>query len=418
MPAPLALTAGLEPLRSLAFTDLTENVLPYWMDHAFDADGRLVGSVADDGTPSDEGPRSAVLIARMVWTFAAAAQTVPDNADAYLATGRQALEILTGPAWDHDHGGVFWSIDGDGNVIDPRKHIYAQAFAVYALAQWFITTGEEQARDRALELFALIETHGRDHELGGYIEARSREWGHLENMALSPKDLNVPKSMNTNLHVMEALTTLLRATGDDAVGEALASVTEATVTYIVRHEPWSHCALFFDQEWNRIGDGISYGHDIEASWLIWDAHEALIEAGLPSDPDVVMEATVGLADAVMEHGVDSDGGVMYEGDPTGVLIGHKHWWPQAEGIVGWLNAYQVTGREEYAQTVLAVARFVDEYQIDHEHGEWFAELERDRSPRVGAEGEVKIGPWKCPYHNGRGWIEVLKRVQAPADATP
>ena len=427
MPDPLAATPELSALRRAAHDELLTNILPFWESRAFDGSGRLVGSVADDGTASDDGPRSAVLVARIVWTFgAAAAADVGGQRERWLVTGRKALAWLTGPLWDESHGGVYWAVDGDGRVESDRKQVYAQAFAIYALAQWHLATGEEDALDRAIAVFELLETHARDAERGGYIEALDRDWGALADMALSAKDLNVPKSMNTNLHVMEALTTLLRAVRASRsaapavrahVGEALAAVTFATQEFIVFDEPWMHCALFFDSDWNRVGDTISYGHDIEASWLIWDAHEALADAGLASDQDrAVAEATaLGLADAVLEHGVDPDGAVLYEGGPEGVRAPQKHWWPQAEGVVGWLNAYQVDPEPEYLAAALGTWAFIESKVIDREHGEWFAELERDGTPRVGpplgtAEGEVKIGPWKCPYHNGRACLEVMRRV--------
>jgi mannobiose 2-epimerase len=392
--------------------ELTTGILPFWQAHAFDANGRLVGAVDDDGTHHDEGPRSAVLVARIVWTFAAAAQALPDQRESLLATGRQALEWLTGPLWDHKYGGVYWAVDGDGEVLDDRKQVYAQAFAIYALAQWHLTTGDEDVLGRAVGLFLTLEEHARDFEHGGYVEARSRDWGRLDNMALSPKDLNVPKSMNTNLHVMEAFETLARA--HPGAVEALGDVVRVCATRIVRHEPWTHCGLFFDEQWNVVGDTISYGHDIEASWLLWQSWETW--ESLTTTPDAglaasVRQAMTGLADAVIAHGVDRDGAVMYEGGPEGVRNVQKHWWPQAEGVVGWINALQLTGDSRYVDAALAAWDFVEESVIDRKHGEWFAELERDGSPRVGTEGEVKIGPWKCPYHNARACLEIMARLK-------
>lgn len=414
MPHALPATPALAALRAAMTHELTTGILPFWQEHAFDARGRLVGSVADDGTRSDDGARSAVLVARIVWTFAAAAQALPDHAESLLVTGREALTWLTGPMWDDEHGGVYWSVDGDGQVIDDRKQVYAQAFAIYALAQWHLTTGESDSLHRATALFDLLEAHGRDHSHGGYFEARSRTWGDLENMALSPKDLNVPKSMNTNLHIMEALETLARAHSTPTVIAALRDSVRVNAACIVRHAPWTHCALFFDESWNVVGDTISYGHDIEASWLLWQGWETWATLSGVEDTvleDLVSDATRGLADAVLEHGVDADGAVMYEGGPEGVRNPQKHWWPQAEGVVGWLNAFQITADPRHRDAALATWAFIEESVIDRKHGEWFAELERDGMPRVGAEGEVKIGPWKCPYHNARACLEVMARIE-------
>ena len=111
---------------------------------------------------------------------------------------------------------MFWSLDPDASVAADRKQIYAQAFAIYGLAEWHRASGDERALAAAWRIFELLETHARDRIHGGYLEALSRTWGPLADTALSDKDLSVPKSMNTNLHVLEAYTTLLRVTGDDA----------------------------------------------------------------------------------------------------------------------------------------------------------------------------------------------------------
>jgi mannobiose 2-epimerase len=261
-------------------------------------------------------------------------------------------------------------------------------------------------------MFDLLERHARDRVDGGYLEALTRSWGPLADTALSDKDLSVPKSMNTNLHVLEAYTTLLRVTGDSRVREALHDLLAVSLDHIVELRPFAHCELFFDMDWRSHVDTVSYGHDIEASWLLWDAWEALAAAGTVDRGlgERTREVALLLADAVREHGQDSDGGVVYEGTPDGVVNAQKHWWPQAEGVVGWLNAYQLSGREADRASALAAWGFIEAHVIDREHGEWFAELERDGSVRHGADGDVKIGPWKCPYHNARACLEVMRRV--------
>jgi mannobiose 2-epimerase len=414
MPETVTGDAALLTLRERAQRELETNILPFWQSHAFDEAGWLTGAVLNDLSEDDDRPRHAVIAARTLWTFAAAAMAIPARAPGYLATGELALDLLRSRFWDGEHGGVFWSLAPNRTVASDRKQIYAQAFTIYGLAQWHAATGDDAARYAALGLFDLLEAHARDRDGGGYLEARSCDWGPLADTALSDKDLSVPKSMNTNLHVLEAYTTLLRVTGDKRVCEALEELLRVTLDRIVQHEPWAHCALFFDMEWRSQVDTISYGHDIEASWLIWDAWEALAaagssDAGLGSD---ARSAALSLADAVREHALDADGGVLYEGDPTGPVNVHKHWWPQAEGVVGWLNAYQLAGRDADRESALAVWDFIDAHVVDHTHGEWFAELERDGTVIHTGQDAVKIGPWKCPYHNGRACLELMRRIPA------
>ena len=415
MPEPLATTAALADLRDRARAELAGNILPFWEARAFDADGWLAGTVRDDLTVDAQAPRHSVLASRILWTFAEAARDdVAGERDRWLRTARTALELVTGPFWDGHHGGVVWSLDAERRHLSDRKQVYAQAFAIYGLAAYSRAAQDPDTLDQALDLFALLEMHARDRDSGGYLEAHARDWTDLADMSLSPRDLNVPKSMNTNLHVLEAYTTLLEVSGDARVGEALAAVLDVTLENIVRREPWAHCALFFDRAWTSQVDTISYGHDIEAAWLLWEAWEALAHAGVGDESlrERTRAATLDLAHAVRAHGVDADGGVMYEGDPGGVVNSEKHWWPQAEGVVGWLTAFQVGGRDEDLASALAAWEFLEAHVVDHAGGEWWAQLDRDRRPMTEAEGSCRIGPWKCPYHNARACLEVVRRVAA------
>lgn len=412
MPNIVAGDAALTELAARARAELIDDILPFWTQHAFDDNGWLRGAVLDDLTVDDSRPRHAVIAARILWTFAAAIQDLPELREQLEPTALKARDLLLGDFWDHAHGGVVWALNPDRSVAADRKQIYAQAFAIYGLAQWFAVSGDEQSREAAWRMFELLENHARDGARGGYLEALTNTWGPLAETALSDKDLSVPKSMNTNLHVLEAYTTLLRVTGSTHVREALHTLLAASLDHIVKLEPFAHCALFFDDEWRSQVDTVSYGHDIEASWLLWDAWEALAVAG--TDDELLHERTravaLRLASAVREHGQDADGGVVYEGTPSGVVNAQKHWWPQAEGVVGWLNAFQIAGRPEDRDSALRAWGFIEDKVLDREHGEWFAELERDGTVRHGADGDVKIGPWKCPYHNARACLEVMRRV--------
>ncbi|SEI99676.1 AGE family epimerase/isomerase [Demequina mangrovi] len=404
----------LSALRDLARRELSEGILPFWEAHAFADDGTLRGGVSDDLDYLDDLPRHAVLAARILWTFAAAAEVLGSDRERLLTVGRRALDQLTGPMWDPQHGGVYWSLDGDGAVLDNRKQVYAQAFTVYALACWARVTGDQDALDRAIWLAGTLDAAARDREFGGYVEARARDWSPTECTALSELDPDVPKSMNTNLHVLEALTELLRASADLAVRESLETLLRTTLDCIVVDAPFTHCALYFDESWQRSSDGVSYGHDIETSWLLWDAWEALAAHGV-DDADLewrTRQAALALAESVRAHGVAPDGAVLYAGTPDGPTDLDRHWWPQAEGVVGWLNAFQLAGRAEDRLAAIRAWDFIEQHVVDRENGEWHARLDAGNRPLSGGTGDLKMGPWKCPYHNARACLEVLRRIEA------
>ena len=209
-----------------------------------------------------------------------------------------------------------------------------------------------------------------------------------------------------------AYTALLRAWPDERVRSALRDLLTVILDRVVTPDPYTHCALFFDLEWRSLLPKFSYGHDIEASWLFWEAAVAVDDPALLAR---TKQAALALADGVLAHGLDPDGAVLYDGDASGVLCADKHWWPQAEAIVGFLNAYQISGKEAYLVAATRAWEFTEKHVIDAQHGEWFAIL--DRSGKVYPDypeyaDSQKIGPWKCPYHNGRACIEVIKRVPA------
>jgi mannobiose 2-epimerase len=403
--------ADLKELRRRADAELTGNILPFWTRYAFDpASGRLAGVITNDLRRFDDVPRHVVLCARILWTFAAAVRH--EARPEWIEIGRRAFALLTGPFWDKRNGGVYWSVEADGRVHSDRKQIYAQAFAIYGLAEWYAATGDVNALDRARELFALVERHAAEPKFGGYIEARTATWEELADLRLSDKDLNAPKSMNTLLHVLEAYTTLLRVWPDAGVRSRLQTLLEAMLDHVVTDTPYTHCQLFFDMEWKSLSRTISYGHDIEASWLLWEAAEAVGNTALL---DRTRSIALAMAKGVLEHGCDADGSVFYEGNPEQVVKTDKHWWPQAEAVIGFLNARAIGGGEIFVTAAERAWQFIDDHVIDRKHGEWFAELDRSGRPLPdypAHDGSCKIGPWKCPYHNARACLEVLRRVPA------
>ncbi|MFA5264127.1 MAG: AGE family epimerase/isomerase, partial [Opitutaceae bacterium] len=284
------------------------------------------------------------------------------------------------------------------------------AFSIYALAEWFLATGDKVALEKAKELFEALERHASEPVHGGYIEALSATWSQLEDMRLSDKDLNSPKSMNTVLHVMEAYTTLLQAWPDARVRKSLHDLLVVILDHVVTDKPYTRCALFFSMDWSSLNDMISYGHDIEASWLLWEAAAAL---GEPELMQRTRRIALEIADGVLANGIDSDGSVFYDGNASGVLNSDKNWWPQAEAVVGFLNAHSLSGESYHLAAATHAWRFIENHVIDRKYGEWFATLDRAGNPRPDYPenpDSCKIGPWKCPYHNARACIEILKRV--------
>jgi mannobiose 2-epimerase len=346
--------------------------------------------------------KGVILNTRILWTFAAAANKFPDKG--YQQTAKKAFDYCTNHFWDKVHSGYFWMLDYKGIPAQTKKQIYAQAFAIYALSEYFILTKEELALTQALEFFELIEKYSKDQEHGGYIEAFSRDWKLLEDLRLSDQDANEAKTMNTHLHILEAYTNLYRVCPHEKVGKALKELIHCFLDKFIDPQT-HHLHLFFDEEWQLKSEEISFGHDIEASWLLTEAAEVLGDVALL---EKVKAAALNIAEVTLQEGIGKDGRI-YNGVYQNKTIDKAcHWWEPAEAIVGFLNAYQISSEPKYANAAFLLWDFVKKQVIDQEHGEWhWLIMESGQVDRK----ENKAGAWKAPYHNGRMCLEVIGRME-------
>jgi mannobiose 2-epimerase len=216
--------------------------------------------------------------------------------------------------------------------------------------------------------------------------------------------------MNTLLHVMEAYTTLLEVTGDARVRTRLADLVAAILTHVVDPRTGSF-RLFFDMQWRPLSDVVSFGHDIEGAWLLVAAARAVGDPALLARAE---RAAVVMATAVREHGRDEAGAVLYEyrparGGQPATWDRASHWWAQAEGAVGFLEAHRLTGDRSFLAAAGACWTFIEAHHVDRVHGDWFKVLPADRRPDPGAP---KVGPWECPYHHVRACLELIGRQPA------
>ena len=388
--------------------EVAGDILPFWARYAVDPDnGGFYGKIDCDLQIDAHAPRAAVINSRILWTYAAASRLIDPQ---YRDLADRAWNYIVDKFWDAEYGGIYWMVDYRGHAVSDRKQIYAQAFAIYAFAEYFRATGDCESLVRAKRLYELIEAKSYDPVYKGYIEACARDWGELQDLRLSEKDLNSPKSMNTHLHILEAYTNLLRVWRDPALLASQKALLAVTMDHIV-DERTAHFHMFFDNQWNSLTDHVSYGHDIEGSWLIVEAAEVV---GDPVLLDRARKLAVRMADAVARAAVDKDGSIYYEANSAGVLIDpNKHWWAQAEAVVGFYNAYQLTGEERFRDLAYRAWEFIEAKVVDRIHGEWHAKLRPDGTPFQEHEDSdaCLVGPWKCPYHNSRVCYEMMERLE-------
>ena len=382
--------------------ELKNNILPYWMKNAPDTkNGGFYGFVSNSNAINNNIPRTSVSCARILWTFSHA--YLMDKKEEYLHTAKMAYDYLNSAFWDNQNNGLFWSVDKHGNPASDHKQYYAQAFGIYGYSEYFRATLEEASLKRAMHLFQIIEENAFDEKYGGYIEGSSRNFSPLADMRLSAKDMNCRKSMNTLLHIMEAYTNLLRVWENQKLREQLQRLMIDFTEHVVDHHS-KHFSLFFDDEWNPLSDHISAGHEIEGSWLLCEAADILGNQGLL---DLIHSSSLQLAESVLTCGIDEDGSIIHEGTIDHVTNPDKEWWTQAEAVIGFYNAYQLSGDSKYLKASLTCWEFIKTNLVDTTHGGWFKRLKADGSIDPSSP---KIGPWESSYHESRLCYEMIKRL--------
>ncbi len=389
-------------LRDAIAAELERNLLPFWRQRSLDeAHGGFIAEMANDGTLRDDAAKGLILNARLLWTFSTLFSERREPED--LALACRAYEYLEATLRDRENGGYLWRVDPAGRPLDGTKKTYGQAFAIYALSAHALATGEKQAADSARELFELIERHARDDRHGGYIETRADDWSPATQLRLSDKDMDAAKSMNTHLHVLESYTGLYRVWPDARVAARLRELIALFDRHILDHGR-QHLHHFFEDDWTVLSQSYTYGHDIEAAWLLCEAAKAL---GEPKIIDSVQSWAVTIAKAILSEAIDDDGGLAYKGRNGAVIDANREWWCQAEAVIGCWQAYRLTSDSSFAEAAARIWGFITDRVIDQQNGEWFWRILPDGS----VDGsEPKVCEWKGPYHNVRMCLEMIRRI--------
>ena len=422
----------VEKMRTEMREVLENNILRFWTDNMQDtANGGFYGRMDGEMTLHREAEKGAILNARILWSFAAAYRVL--GIQAYLDIATRAKEYIISNFIDATYGGVYWSVDYKGHPTDTKKQFYAIGFTIYGMSEYARATGDREALDYAIALFECIEEHAFDHKHNGYIEACTRDWQQIADMRLSELDANYPKSQNTHLHIIEPYTNLLRCIKEMQAATTCSYVpilgsvlpvdivvpieTQARIEGALRNlihiftdrilnPETHHLDLFFEMDWTRgAGRLESYGHDIECSWLL---HEAALVLG---DRQVLekVEPIVREVAKASEKGLCPDGSMIHEANlDTGHTDNDRHWWVQAENVVGWLNIYQHFGDDRALQRADACWQYIKQNLIDYEHGEWFWSRHGDGTLNM---DDDHAGFWKCPYHNSRMCLETIERFR-------
>ncbi|MGN7809859.1 AGE family epimerase/isomerase [Flavobacterium sp. 22076] len=393
--------ANLKQLKSELTAEL-DSILNYWSKHTLDNQNEgFVGQIDFNDHIVANAEKGSVLNSRILWTFSSSYQITKKEKHKEIA--KRAFEYLSKYFYDPEFNGLFWSINADKTPKDTKNQIYALAFAIYGLSEYYVISQDQKALETAVNLYKSIQKYSYDPVNKGYLEAFTRNWQPIEDLRLSDKDANEKKTMNTHLHIIEAYANLFKVWKDETLKKDSIELLETIEKHFINTET-GHLRLFFDENWIEKPDVISYGHDIEAAWLLLQCAEVLEEKNLINN---YKKYAVQIAE-VTKEGLDTDGGLWYEFEPKeNELIAEKHWWVQAEALIGFYNAYQLTGKEEYLEIVFENWNFIKKHILDHKNGEWFWGIYKDYS----LIEKDKAGFWKCPYHNSRACLELINRIK-------
>jgi mannose/cellobiose epimerase-like protein (N-acyl-D-glucosamine 2-epimerase family) len=386
---------------------LRANIIPFWYPHALDSEEGGYSLNHDlHGKWKGRANKGLVTQARTVWFFSRLAGTRYGTKE-HLKAAEHGYDFLRNQMWDKDFGGFYWQVDSSGRIAPkPDKHLYGQAFGLYALSEYAKVSGDSSAATLAHQLFNLFETHAHDPQCGGYRESFKRDWSpaspdRKSYMGTSP-DI---KLMNTHLHLMESLTRYYLLKKDPTTKERLVELIFVNSNTVLRKNIGA-CTDRHSGNWEPLRgsdyDRVCYGHDVENVWLLAEACRAV---GIPDR--LFMDLYRSIFNYALRYGFDRKNGGFYDSGPFNVPADRrdKICWVQAEGLIGCLRMYRLTGEEVYWNDFSQTLDWIVKYQMDWEHGDWYQRVALDGKPTGMEEAE-----WKSPYHNGRAIIECLESL--------
>lgn len=394
-------------LKDEVYSNLTGNILPYWSGKMVDRiNGGFVGRIDGNEKIWPDADKGGILNARILWTWSAAYRVLGDTS--YLRLANRAKDYIYKYFIDKKYGGAFMSVKPGGEPADTRKQVYTNSFFIYALAEYSRATGDKEALEKAKDIYKCVEKYASDTLSGGYFEVFTRDWQRSRDRIIGEKSDRDEKTMNTHLHLLESYTNLYRIWPDKKLEERLRKIVSLFENRIIDSKT-SHLIPFLERNWVKTSDSFSFGHDIEFSWLLYET------AAVLGDPDLkkrISAICLKIADAAAD-GLQPDGSMATEKEPlTGVVTSIRSWWEQSETVVGYLNAWEISGIELYLDHALRCWRYIKDHFVDNQNGGWYSHVDASGNPMI----NDKAGFWICPYHCSRMCLEVIERVKTSHEA--
>lgn len=378
-------------------SDLTENIMPFWLEHGLDRKNGGVYTCLDrDGSLMDP-TKSVWFQGRFAFICSFAYNNVEKRPE-WLEAARLTLEFIEAHCFDND-GHMYFSVTAEGRPLRQRRYVFSETFAAIAMAEYSLATGDRHWAERALQVFDDTQ---RFLSTPGYLAPKFEESVQLQSHSIIMILINVGSCLR-------------KVIDDPKLTQQIDDSIARLKKYFIH--PEFKCLLetvgmngeFIDTNLTRT---INPGHCIETSWFIME------EAKLRNWDKEMLDMALEIFDWSWDWGWDKQyGGIINFRDcrnlpPQDYSQDMKFWWPQCETIIASLYAYLATGDEKYLYRHERISEWTYAHFPDADKGEWYGYLHRDGTVAQPAKGNLYKGPFHIPRMMIKGYMlckEILEK---------
>jgi len=380
--------------------ELKHRILPFWRNLKDPQYGGFFGYVHHDLTIEKHSDKHTIGMARLLWAFSKAYKTLGNKEDLKMA--EHAYDFLVNELYDKTNGGFFAQVTYKGGLVSTMKHTVFQAYTLYGLSEYYGVSNNQEVLLHAKRLFNIIEEKAFRDKENKYIEVFDGSWVPSDNNMMKRKDLTFDRTGVCYLHLLEGYTNLYKIWPDTGLKNRIQWLLDLFNQKIYNTDAKGF-GIYFDENWKQVSDSVSYGRDIESSWLIYDAIRTI-----RYENDDLNQKLLEVVGHTLEVALQEDGS-FYIGMEHGQVDQHLWWYAHTEAIIGYYNAFETTGDKTYYEKAKKIWHRTEKLFIDpRKNSEWLPCVNPDGSVRT---SEAMVTEWKTFYHTGRLCYEMIERLE-------
>ncbi len=377
--------------------DLTDNILPFWLEHGLDRKHGGIYTCLDREGKLMDPTKSVWFQGRFAFVCSFAYNQVERRRE-WLDAARQTLDFIEQHCFDAD-GRMYFEVAADGTPLRMRRYVFSESFAAIAMAEYALATGNQSYAEKALKIFKDMR---RFLTTPGLLAPKYLPSVEAQGHSITMIMINVASRLKKVIADPEL---------DRQIDESLFKLKNDFMhpEFKALLETVGPAGEFIDTCNGRV---INPGHCIETAWFLFDV--AMDRGG---DKNLI-DLGLTILNWSWDWGWDETyGGIINFRDcrnlpPQDYSQDMKFWWPQTEAIIANLYAYKLTGNELYLKRHRQVSEWAYGHFPDHEFGEWYGYLHRDGTVAQPAKGNLFKGPFHIPRMMVKGYQlcqEILTR---------